>query len=288
MAGGGLWKAWGSPAHAGMAPRYTVETGGGARFPRPRGDGPKAAGISVAQERFPRPRGDGPDPKRDAMVTIMVPPPTRGWPPPEGLSTRRPLGSPAHAGMAPRRASPSCDPTRFPRPRGDGPSGRRSRADIYAVPPPTRGWPRDGIGVRVVVNGSPAHAGMAPPSASPTGCTCGFPRPRGDGPTSMGFREAVAAVPPPTRGWPPSRPSPRWPANGSPAHAGMAPGPTMPTAWWLRFPRPRGDGPLKPSRPSWRGSVPPPTRGWPLLTGLDWAAPAGSPAHAGMAPPLPG
>ena len=170
--------------------------------------------------------------------------------------------------------------------------------------PPTRGWPRGLSPPRTVHQGSPAHAGMAPPGIAPAVTSSRFPRPRGDGPLFDHSAIGKALVPPPTRGWPfPMLPSaPLLP--GSPAHAGMAPiltrvsarlsrfpahaGMAPPVSWTVDipkwFPRPRGDGPQHPlSTPRWPG-VPPPTRGWPPRLRTIGRSVPGSPAHAGMAP----
>ena len=153
---------------------------------------------------------------------------------------------------------------------------------LKTVSPPTRGW----------------TCRASPKDDHPTG---GFPRPRGDGPSSgahgfpahAGMEPAVAA-------------------RGFPAHAGMDPS-SDDTAYgpgiaWLRacrFPRPRGDGPPRRSDRRRRCAVSPPTRGWtpphataralsqvsPPTRGWtrDRRAPRrsdfrGFPAHAGMDP----
>ena len=194
----------GSPAHAGMAPRPAYLPQRRAGFPRPRGDGP------------------GSEPWTGSMA--RVPPPTRGWPISSRVSIFTPLGSPAHAGMAPSTFSPTSPTSWFPRPRGDGPMADRVKAVIEWVPPPTRGWPRPARCRARSRGGSPAHAGMArrprPPGRAGVGHR--FPRPRGDGPTISPMAVLPTVVPPPTRGWPPSVSLGRGCSPGSPAHAGMA------------------------------------------------------------------
>ena len=53
----------------------------------------------------------------------------------------------------------------------------------------------------------------------------------------------------------------------------------------LRFPRPRGDGPLHAAPAGVDHRVSPPTRGWTLHLLIRRSRPAGFPAHAGMDPP---
>ena len=136
------------------------------------------------------------------QIGQLVPPPTRGWPPAmrrrlngaagspahAGMAPARhihfgeTMGSPAHAGMAPRHCDFCSRPSRFPRPRGDGPRYLEPSVTRIAVPPPTRGWPPQSRRQRPPGAGSPAHAGMAPPRTA---------------------TEDSSQVPPPTRGWPP-------------------------------------------------------------------------------------
>ena len=91
----------GFPAHAGMDPSTLPSSNTGARFPRPRGDGP--------------PAGDS------RCVHRVVSPPTRGWTSDQQSIWTRSAGFPAHAGMDPTRTASGYPPTGFPRPRGDGP-----------------------------------------------------------------------------------------------------------------------------------------------------------------------
>ncbi len=160
--GGLLAWARGSPAHAGMA--------------RSKG------GLNDRSHRFPRPRGDGPLKGPAGPTGPTVPPPTRGWPPRRRIAWRQRDGSPAHAGMAPKRVKGHRRVRWFPRPRGDGPVGTVNCTAIVKVPPPTRGWPRFIQIINSLLSGSPAHAGMAPMAETSGCCRTGFPRPRGDGP----------------------------------------------------------------------------------------------------------
>ncbi len=51
----------------------------------------------------------------------------------------------------------------------------------------------------VLVDGSPAHAGMVPSAGGGGGISPWFPRTRGDGPTRRLFARVAHPVPPPTR-----------------------------------------------------------------------------------------
>ena len=201
--------------------------------------------------RFPRPRGDGPCDRRDSCVSVVVSPPTRGWTSSRAARTASFRGFPAHAGMD--RHAPHDGPTAvgFPRPRGDGPRGCLRRHRRAPVSPPTRGWTSHPIAGRSRCAGFPAHAGMdLVKRFGGTECEW-FPRPRGDGPPRYSSDPVYAAVSPPTRGWTPAVAPPLQSAAGFPAHAGMDPSGTGPTAPLKWFPRPRGDGPF--SFGSWSG-----------------------------------
>ena len=132
----------GFPAHAGMDPRCRPSTRSASRFPRPRGDGPKAFTATQA--------GTG------------VSPPTRGW------TRTRPgpwcgvVGFPAHAGMDPPWGPEDRLLSGFPRPRGDGPEDMVLAWITEAVSPPTRGWTRPRWCRHRHRYGFPAHAGMDP------------------------------------------------------------------------------------------------------------------------------
>ena len=256
--------ARGFPAHAGMDRRPAPASRPGSGFPRPRGDGPVKSYL----------------PSSDAAVS----PPTRGW---TSGSRRRSdvrTGFPAHAGMDRSAGGCTTTPTRFPRPRGDGPHGRRRSPVRMPVSPPTRGWTPCRQRFLPHSRGFPAHAGMDPGSTICATARTGFPRPRGDGPLPSDYFTTLPVVSPPTRGWTPGMGRSRWIRDGFPAHAGMDPSTRTagtPPGW---FPRPRGDGPLREATRQDNSRVSPPTRGW-TVEGLTSAKePGGFPAHAGMDP----
>src|SRR4051812_13449834 len=106
----------------------------------------------------------------------MAPPPTRGWTLVALDLKDLERGSPAPA---------------------KGWQGLRS----LRAPPPTRGWTRCRARPVVAALGSPAHAGMDPPSSTAPPSRSRLPRPRGDGPDAIGHLPQALVAPPPTRGW---------------------------------------------------------------------------------------
>ena len=254
----------GFPAHAGMDPRTCRHGAGGRRFPRPRGDGPELGFLA---------------PFFDA-----VSPPTRGWTHHLQRQRMRRQGFPAHAGMDLRR--PHCRPRRtgFPRPRGDGPYAEDYVRRFGGVSPPTRGWTLFLLLGADRVLGFPAHAGMDRKLGILRLRGCGFPRPRGDGPTLRLISTSIRPVSPPTRGWTVIADGALQGQRGFPAHAGMDLRSGGDTGRRSRFPRPRGDGPSPPSPTRSTIRVSPPTRGWTPDHEGALRRRLGFPAHAGMDP----
>ena len=252
----------GFPAHAGMDHQDLAANRPGARFPRPRGDGPTHLRTHARLQ--------------------PVSPPTRGWTAWNEVLIAAYQGFPAHAGMDLRWSRRTIRAGRFPRPRGDGPQhGRRGRTR-GRVSPPTRGWTCVGQRCRGLRYGFPAHAGMDLWTLVRR-CFAGrFPRPRGDGPYRHRQIDVGPAVSPPTRGW--TRLDLRVPRLhvGFPAHAGMDLVPSGQTNSEARFPRPRGDGPRVRRAADREAMVSPPTRGWTGDQPLQYFYLWGFPAHAGM------
>ena len=151
--------------------------------------------------RFPRPRGDGPQKRLKGLYDEAVSPPTQGWTQLIGGMHRSRLGFPAHAGMDRSTNSIVRSLWRFPRPRGDGPRLDNTEAGQRTVSPPTRGWTYTG-GLRTTRQGGfPAHAGMDLQQGTERLTRGGFPRPRGDGPGLGADYTVNITVSPPTRGW---------------------------------------------------------------------------------------
>ena len=180
--------ARGSPAHAGMDPC------GQSRHSHP--------------ERLPRTRGDGPSWNRTSKTPGRAPPHTRGWTSTSGFSALSRDGSPAHAGMDPRRRRSGRRRARLPRTRGDGPQKSRVTPHGCAAPPHTRGWTPARALHGVVLVGSPAHAGMDPYRRGAHRPTGWLPRTRGDGPGMRAPQRFGGPAPPHTRGWTSAVPPP--------------------------------------------------------------------------------
>ena len=214
----------------------------------------------------------------------MVPPPARGWSRPAADERHRRPGSPACAGMVPHAGSPSPMPKWFPRLRGDGPGPGSVLTIAPRVPPPARGWSPVMVSPIPTVDGSPACAGMVPSLAACRWRRPGFPRLRGDGPGTGSMLSIVTLVPPPARGWSPTRGQFYATRCGSPACAGMVPGRKLVHRAFHRFPRLRGDGPARHHPGQLRQMVPPPARGWSHSRAALEASLRGSPACAGMVP----
>ena len=254
----------GSPAHAGMRPGPSPRRGQRSRFPRARGDAPGAATRARPGNR--------------------VPPRTRGC----AFATRGMAeawgGSPAHAGMRPTSAKRISRSSWFPRARGDAPTAPAPEATAVAVPPRTRGCARGEVSHGGGHVGSPAHAGMRPAAGRSRATSARFPRARGDAPLEKKPVASAAVVPPRTRGCAPPRAVPRARDGASPAHAGMRPAGWRRSSRASRFPRARGDAPVKGADKIGPKRVPPRTRGCAFDTPVSASSKAGSPAHAGMRP----
>ncbi len=252
----------GSPAHAGMHPAASTAGEPGARFPRARGDAPFGF--------------------QHGLMISSVPPRTRGCTQLRAGLSRAVPGSPAHAGMHPGAGTGAGVGIWFPRARGDAPTTRQADLVFIEVPPRTRGCTPGRASVLAPSRGSPAHAGMHPRRSGTSSSCSRFPRARGDAPGTGDCQRPLRAVPPRTRGCTRSRVNRNAIAIGSPAHAGMHPrAPTRPSGR-PRFPRARGDAPVRSTGIRCFAQVPPRTRGCTPEQLLHEGRPTGSPAHAGM------
>ena len=177
---------------------------------------------------------------------------------------------------------------------------------LSRVPPRARGWiggsaDEDGAGT-----GSPARAGMDPERHILRARRPRFPRARGDGPHGGRRVDAGRRVPPRARGWTATRSPFHSPCRGSPARAGMDRWRRDQARGHRRFPRARGDGPVRaepadstPRLPRERGDGPPckgaggslglvapRARGWSIGAAAGVPIAYGCPARAGMELPV--
>ena len=111
----------------------------------------------------------------------------------------------------------------------------------------------------------------------------GFPHPRGDGPFGRHDQRELAAISPPTWGWPGHPSDFDVIVVDFPTHVGMARAANLLERQSVGFPHPRGDGPNRQRAVPSDGLISPPTWGWPdpaatvLNDILDF------PTHVGMA-----
>ena len=191
-------------------------------------------------------------------------PHTRGWTPDVMADALRARGFPAHAGMDRSRRGSSTETRRLPRTRGDGPVVGWSTGRCGTASPHTRGWTR---AIRLAgspARGFPAHAGMDPPRWWRASRRRRLPRTRGDGPPLDGAQICDSTASPHTRGWTLRMAMDLNEQGGFPAHAGMDPRSTRPTAPVSRLPRTRGDGPWRDPEKDAMRTASPHTRGWTL------------------------
>ena len=170
----------------------------------------------------------------------------------------------------------------FPRTRGDVPYVDRVFDVMERLPPHTRGCTRAPIRPCRTGRASPAHAGMYPglPRVEPFAGS--FPRTRGDVPSRRPRAARAAPLPPHTRGCTSFRRRQSGLADASPAHAGMYLLDGRARLEPRRFPRTRGDVPIRTWIIRIVASLPPHTRGCTGADGGRGAQPPASPAHAGM------
>ncbi len=264
--------------------------GGPARADRGDDAFPARAGMARSRSEWavgvsgvPRPRGDGPGQPGVGKTTLARSPPARGWPGRRTHGSRARYAFPARAGMARERWRSKPGGSGVPRPRGDGPSPRRSVPVSPARSPPARGWPALRAEDKFVVSAFPARAGMARSRRRRSPKLSRVPRPRGDGPAVTPYSLLHSKRSPPARGWPGS-PLPDHPRRVAfPARAGMAREPVRASLKWQGVPRPRGDGPSSSWASRRRPKRSPPARGWPAYYRGQTTFPAAFPARAGMA-----
>ena len=220
------------------------------------------------------------------LITISswVPPLARGYTHHARGHAPGTRGSPARAGIHPRRMDGRRGRLRFPRSRGDTPGRTSSPIRGTPVPPLARGYTRvEEAGLRRA-GGSPARAGIHPGRGACAEDPSRFPRSRGDTPRSCCSTTRTASVPPLARGY---TSVPRVFAarvDGSPARAGIHPQPHAGSDQEEGFPRSRGDTPVVGLSDDSDAMVPPLARGYTPGNPQPPDGGGGSPARAGIHP----
>ena len=243
---------------------------------------PVSSRTTTVELRFPRARGDGPDRTGRGRLPQKLPPRSRGWTQPTSWQNCASCASPALAGMDPARGVTEQPVHRFPRARGDGPARCPDNAAAALLPPRSRGWTQRATGHRRPASASPALAGMDPDDRFRDRAGTGFPRARGDGPSTHTPSASTWRLPPRSRGWTRSMTLRTSCPTASPALAGMDLPPIMIPNACDSFPRARGDGPASPSSSSYKTRLPPRSRGWTFFQRASFGRNIASPALAGM------
>ena len=171
---------------------------------------------------FPHPRGDGPTLISDRKNNSRISPPTWGWPDEPERFLRRSEDFPTHVGMARPDQPPNTMTTRFPHPRGDGPSRDSGNTILHKISPPTWGWPANAAARVAELRDFPTHVGMARAGRLKSIFQHGFPHPRGDGPIATTPSWGTPQISPPTWGWPEQTTYVSCAPYDFPTHVGMA------------------------------------------------------------------
>ncbi len=291
-AGGDGPTSGGDSGHPPMAPpRRRGWTPRGARQRRREAGSPAQAGMDPSRPRFaatiarlPRAGGDGPRSQLLALDPVTAPPRRRGWTRAPVAPRRRGEGSPAQAGMDPRRSTAREPPPWLPRAGGDGPYNVTGLAATGAAPPRRRGWTRSRVHPAAVCGGSPAQAGMDRAQSRRRSRRQRLPRAGGDGPNARREPPLPEWAPPRRRGWTQGLGRMERSSAGSPAQAGMDPSRPSTSCTRRRLPRAGGDGPRTKRAGMAAERAPPRRRGWTRRARALRRRDAGSPAQAGMDP----
>ena len=132
----------------------------GCGSPARAGIDPFRAGVTRYEEGLPRSRGDRPGPGCRHVRRRQAPPLARGSTPADAEGPADGTGSPARAGIDPRRAVRFRLRSRLPRSRGDRPRQRLKQTTAVAAPPLARGSTRCHCPACWCGRGSPARAGI--------------------------------------------------------------------------------------------------------------------------------
>ena len=152
------------------------------------------------------------------------------------------------------------------------------------APPHTRGSTSATGRRRLLLSGSPAHAGIDLVRMRFKTSRAWLPRTRGDRPPWPVPGRTTASAPPHTRGSTQPKAFTSRNVDGSPAHAGIDPGRDGSTSNAFRLPRTRGDRPMGRVIAECSTAAPPHTRGSTVIRWDHRPAMLGSPAHAGIDP----
>ena len=130
--------------------------------PASAGIDPSTAPTTPSRSGLPRIRGDRPQLRSDSSRSRMAPPHPRGSTAMAEIGGAGVAGSPASAGIDPRRSRPRQTVMRLPRIRGDRPSSGGTSAVNWPAPPHPRGSTPAHHGAGEIAGGSPASAGIDP------------------------------------------------------------------------------------------------------------------------------
>ncbi len=231
----------GSPAWAGIDP---------GRWPAPR-----------SGRRLPRVGGDRPRVRTDHWVYGLAPPRGRGSTSPRVDHVGVDRGSPAWAGIDPRRALALRRSSRLPRVGGDRPGSPTRAMLASAAPPRGRGSTPLQRGAPGARRGSPAWAGIDPGSTMGLLRSPRLPRVGGDRPFCRSERGRVVRAPPRGRGSTLRAGRRHVEVAGSPAWAGIDPAGRSRRRRGRRLPRVGGDRPEGVDAAALQAEAPPRGRG---------------------------
>ena len=172
--------AQGSPAYAGIDPSSNTPCARAARLPRV--------------------RGDRPVPPSSTPFVGQAPPRTRGSTPVYQRRRSGQYGSPAYAGIDPKKPKKMPAICGLPRVRGDRPDFTVFVVLTHKAPPRTRGSTRQALQYDQRQQGSPAYAGIDLSASIRRWSSARLPRVRGDRPSSGGAMPELTLAPPRTRG----------------------------------------------------------------------------------------
>ncbi len=209
----------------------------------------------------PRSRGDRPGSCATAASASSAPPLARGSTQELLFRRARVPGSPAHAGIDPRREGQLQTAVRFPRSRGDRPALLRRPNRWMTAPPLARGSTPSSIFFTCSVKGSPARVGIDLSGYRGDKSRLGLPRSRGDRPLAIATMYNAGEAPPLARGSTRRLYRRQQPDEGSPARVGIDLSGYRGDKSRLGLPRSRGDRPVKTEYIHRKATTPPLARG---------------------------